>query len=302
MAAATGGAFHNAPSTVTPDGRAVLLLVPRRAERALEALRTLKAAGHPVLATWKECGRHQITDFFRRPGNTKVFDLLRGFVTAWTASSPAALESLKAGVNDAPVLELPTPYPVDLPQWRIGSAEPSSRRGVFIGTREWNVPSRRHGKALGLAARLVRELPDLSVTVVNTGGMAGLVRTLCVMGIRGTVRIEGRVPYGAHLLRVSRSRLVLQRDESGVPGQVAGDALLTGTPCLGGNGMIDRLAFPHLPGAGASDDEVADTALRLLADDAEWSEAVAVSRENGMGRASFSAFGKLWSEARQSIR
>lgn len=302
MAAATGGAFHKDPSTVTPDGRVVLLLVPRRAERVLEAARILKTAGHTVLATWKECGNHQIMDFFRRPGNGKAFDLLREFATAWIASSPAALENLKARVNDAPLLELPTPYPVDLPEWRMGSAEPASRRGVFVGTREWNVPSRRHGAALGMAARLVRELPDLSVTVVNTGGMAGLIRILCVMGIKGTVRPAGRVPYCEHLLRVSRSRLVLQRDESGVPGQVAGDALLTGTPCLGGNGMIDRLAFPHLPGAGASDDEVADRALRLLTDDADWSDAVAVSRENGMGRASFSAFRKLWSEARHSIR
>lgn len=302
IAAATGGAFHNDPSTVASDGRAVLILVPRRAERALEAARILKAAGHPLIATWKECGSHQIRSFFQRPDNGKAFNLLRGFVTAWVSSSPAALESLRPRVTDAPVIELPTPYPVDLPQWRIGGTGPSSRSGVFIGTREWTVSSRRHGSAMRIAARLVRELPDLSVTVVNTEGLAGLIRTLSVMGINRRVRFAGRVPYSEHLLRVSRNRLVLQRDESGVPGQVAGDALLTGTPCLGGNGMLDGLAFPHLPGAGASDDEVAARALRLLTDDAYWSRTVEVARENGFARASFSAFRKLWSEARHSIR
>jgi len=302
MAAASGGAFHNDPATVSPDGRAVLLLLPGRADRALDTARTLKAAGHHVLATWKECGRHQIRGFFQRPGNEGAFNLLRGSVTAWIASSPAALECLGSRVNDAPVLVLPTPYPLDLPEWRFGGAEPSTRKGLFIGTREWRVPSRRHRSAMKIAARLSRELPGLEVTVVNSGGVAGLIGTVRVMGINGNVRSVRRAPYHEHLLRVSGSRLVLQRDESGVPGQVAGDALLAGVPCLGGDGMIDGLAFPHMSGAGADDDEVAARALRLLTDDDDWTAAVMASRWNGMARASFSAFRKLWSEARRSIR
>jgi len=153
-----------------------------------------------------------------------------------------------------------------------------------------------------IAARLSRELPGLEVTVVNSGGVAGLIGTVRVMGINGNLRSVRRAPYHEHLLRVSGSRLVLQRDESGVPGQVAGDALLAGVPCLGGDGMIDGLAFPHMPGAGADDDEVAARALRLLTDDDDWTAAVMASRWNGMARASFSAFRKLWSEARRSIR
>lgn len=301
MAAASGGAFHNDPSTVTPDGRAVLILMPGRADRALDSARILKAAGHPVLATWKECGRHQIRGFFQRPGNEKTFNLLRGFVTAWVGSSPAALETLRARVSDAPILELPTPYPVDVPKWRVGGAEPSSRRGIFIGTREWRVPSRRHCSAIKIAARLARELPGLTVTAVNSGGTVGLLRTAGVIGINRAVSLLRPMPYHEYLLRISGSRIVLQRDESGVPGQVAGDALLAGVPCLGGNGMLDGLAFPHMPGAGADDDEVAARALALLTDDTDWSAAVAVSRLNGMARASFSAFRKLWSEARRAI-
>lgn len=302
IAAATGGAFHNDPSTVTPDGRAVLVLIPGRADRALDAARTLKAAGHPVLATWKECGLHQIRGFFQKKSNEKAFNLLRGVVTAWAASSPAALESLKARVKDAPVIELPTPYPVDLPEWRVGGTGPSSRRGIFIGTREWTVPSRRHGSAMRIAARLVRDLPGLTVTVVNRGGTGGLLRTLLVMGINPAIILLRHMPYHEYLLHMAGCRVVLQRDESGVPGQVAGDALLTGAPCLGGNGMVDGLVFPHLPGAETDDNEVVARALRLLTDDVHWSGAVAVSLENGMARASFSAFRKLWSEARRMIR
>lgn len=302
MAAASGGAFHNDVSTVSPDGRAVLVLMTGRADRALAAASALKAAGHPVLATWKECGRHQIRGFFRKPGNEKTFSLLRGFVTAWIASSPAALETLRTRVNDAPVFELPTPYPVDLPEWRFGTAEPSSHEGLFIGTREWRVPSRRHGSSMKIAARLVRELPGLAVTAVNASGTGGLLRTVGIMGLNPSVSLLHPMPYHDYLLRMSRNRVVLQRDDSGVPGQVAGDALLAGVPCLGGNGMIDGLAFPHMPGADADDDEVAARALRLLTDDTYWKAAVAVSRENGMARASCSAFRKLWAEARRAIR
>jgi len=301
MAAATGGAFHNRPSTVTPDGRAVLVLIPGRAELAIEAVRRLRAAGHTVLATWKECGRHQLAGLFRRPGNLGAIDIIRGSVNAWVAPSPAALNMLEGWKGDAPILELPTPYPVDQPEWRIGSDETLSRRGVFIGTREWRVPSRRHGRAVRIAARLARELPGLTVTVVNSEGVSAFLRTLAACGMSQAVRLVRRMPYPGYLRCMAGCRIVLQRDESAVPGQVAGDSLLAGVPCLGGNGMVDGLVFPHLPGAGADDDEVAARALRLLTDDADWSAAVAVSVENGMARASFSAFRRLWSEARRTI-
>lgn len=301
MAAATGGAFHRDPSSVPSDGRAVLVLLSRRAERAIEPARALRAAGHPVLVTWKECGRHQIRGFFRRPENERAFSILRGLAAAWTASSPAAQETLADRVTDSPVLVLPTPYPLDLPEWRFGTDAPSSRSGILIGTREWSVPSRRHGRAVKIASHLARELPGQTFTVVNCEGARGLVQTLFAAGFSRQIRLVRTLPYHEHLVRVSRCRIVLQRDESAVPGQVAGDALLTGTPCLGGNGMLDGLAFPHMPGAGADEDEVAARALRLLVDDREWSRAAACSRENGMARASFSAFRKLWSEARRNI-
>jgi hypothetical protein len=51
-----------------------------------------------------------------------------------------------------------------------------------------------------------------------------------------------------------------------VPGQVAGDALLCRVPCVGGNGAIDRLAFPDSCGFNRSIAEIGQIAARLLTD------------------------------------
>ena len=58
--------------------------------------------------------------------------------------------------------------------------------------------------------------------------------------------------------------MVFQLDASAVPGQVAGDALLCRMPCVGGNGMVERLAFPDLCGHGRSHEQLFDLAARLL--------------------------------------
>jgi hypothetical protein len=57
---------------------------------------------------------------------------------------------------------------------------------------------------------------------------------------------------------------VLQLDRSHVPGQVAGDALLCRIPCVGGDGAIERIAFPKTCGEGRSINEIASIAADLL--------------------------------------
>ena len=61
---------------------------------------------------------------------------------------------------------------------------------------------------------------------------------------------------------IARHKIVFQLDTSFVPGQVAGDSLLCRVPCIGGNGAIDRLAFPQTTSIG----ETKELALRLLRD------------------------------------
>ena len=75
--------------------------------------------------------------------------------------------------------------------------------------------------------------------------------------------------YRAYLGEVARHKIVFQLDRSRVPGQVAGDALLCRSVCVGGNGAIDRIAFPETCGEKRSDDELIEIAERLLMDDEE---------------------------------
>jgi hypothetical protein len=56
---------------------------------------------------------------------------------------------------------------------------------------------------------------------------------------------------------------------------VAGDALLCRVPCVGGNGAVDRLAFPETCGFARSIDDIATSAQRLLTDRAPYKESVA---------------------------
>ena len=115
------------------------------------------------------------------------------------------------------------------------------RRGIFIGTREFSVPSRNHLLAISSVLKLGQP-----VTVINTEGWTGarLLRSIS----RDLRIISGKLPYTDYLCLLARHRIVFQLDRSAVPGQVAGDALLCGLPCVGGDGAVDKLAFPGLCG------------------------------------------------------
>jgi hypothetical protein len=104
-----------------------------------------------------------------------------------------------------------------------------------------------------------------TVTVINTDGWRGR-RLLDRLGYdeRLLKVIEGRLPYPRYLEVVAKHKLVWQLDASAVPGQVAGDALLTRVPCVGGNGTTERLVFPEICGHGRSAEQLFDLAARLL--------------------------------------
>jgi hypothetical protein len=83
----------------------------------------------------------------------------------------------------------------------------------------------------------------------------------------GRLRVlNKKLAYPDYLREMARHKIVLQLDTSFVPGQVAGDALLCRVPCAGGNGAIDRLAFPETCGFARSINEVEQFASRLLTD------------------------------------
>jgi hypothetical protein len=81
------------------------------------------------------------------------------------------------------------------------------------------------------------------------------------------VRVIARqMPAVDYLRTLAAHRLVFQMDQSSVPGQVAGDALLCRVPCVGGNGTAERLVFPDLCGHGRTTGELLDLTRRLLRD------------------------------------
>jgi hypothetical protein len=190
--------------------------------------------------------------------------------------------------DPATVAFIPTPYPLEDRHWNF-SVPHDEQSGIFLGTREWDVPSRNHFAALLVARQLCEATGEL-VTVVNLDGRrAG--RMLSELNFPdGKLRmIEKRKPYADYLREIARHKIVLQLDRSRVPGQVAGDALLCRTACVGGDGAIERIAFPQSCGAGRTIDEIASVALELLSNVASRAALVAESQRRALEKLSFQA-------------
>jgi hypothetical protein len=280
-AACTGGTFYRDAGRIPEAERFVLLVLRRDLKHCLGALRQLKGAGKKVAVSLKESGLHQVAQLLGDAGNLGLFREICGLADGCVASTPD-LTGIYRAAGGRHVAFIPTPYPVESAEWNF-ALPPGDRAGVFIGTREWDVPSRNHAAALLLAASL-----GAPVTVINEDGRAGRKR-IDAAGIAKAQVIEGRLPYPGYLRLMARHRIVMQLDRSAVPGQVAGDALLCGVPCVGGDGAVERAAFPDLCGVGRTPEELGEIAARLLSDDEAYALAAARSRKIALERLSFAA-------------
>src|SRR5207249_833684 len=142
-----------------------------------------------------------------------------------------------------------------------------NRSGIFVGTREFAVPSRNHLAAL-LATKKLSEATKEPVTVFNFDRRRG-AKLISEIGFRKIRVHEKHMSYRAYLGEVARHKIVFQLDRSRVPGQVAGDALLCRSVCVGGDGAIDRTAFPETCGEKRSEGELIEIAQRLLTNEEE---------------------------------
>ena len=215
------------------------------------------------------------------PGRLSLFRAVCAEADACLSSTPDLVPFYKgAGARKAEFV--PTPYPVDFSAWDF-SRPVEERRGIFLGTREFNTLSRNHLGAL-LA---VRQL-DVPVTVVNPDGGAGRKRLAALAFPADQLRvIEGRMSYPDYLAMIAQHRLVFQLDRSAVPGQVAGDALLCRIPCVGGDGAVERIAFPNLCGDGRETAELIEIAASLLGNAGAYMGAVAASQAIAAAQLSF---------------
>jgi len=277
-AACCGGVFVRAVPSIPVRCPAVLVLLrPRHLARAARAAKEARAMGLRVFVSWKESGLAQVCAALSSAGRWQEFRNIARVADGFL-SSTGDLAPVYAGAGFARGGFVPTPYPLEFPAWDFSRPD---GEGVFVGTREFDVPVRAHAAALAALAPLAAA--GTRVTAVVTGGRAdaALARMICP----GISLVPGPLPYGEYLRLMASHAVVFQADRSSVPGQVAGDALLAGVPCIGGDGAIDRFAFGECGPLDASIEHV----RRFLADAAARREFFAESRERAMGVLSFGA-------------
>jgi hypothetical protein len=279
--------FFQKEKEIPPHASAALVLLRKNGLKdALYAVEALKRRNCRTFISWKESGLHQVAASLEDRGRYERFRAIcqaaDGFI-----SSTQELASLYQTAGCPSGEFIPTPYPVEEPVWNF-SRPLEQRRGILIGTREFDVPSRNHLLAISLALKLGEP-----VTVINTDGYSGERQ---LRAISADMRIiNGRQPYPDYLRLMANHRLVFQMDRSAVPGQVAGDALLCRIPCVGGDSAIERLAFSSLSGFGRDAAEILAIARNLLVDEAAYQAAIEASQQAALESVSFSAVAKrLW--------
>ncbi len=294
FAACTGGSFQRETRAALAEGGPVLLLLRSDFRAAERALRDLKKARRIVAVSLKECGLHQIAQQLRDATKLARFSKIVAAADLCLGTTPEAAEFyrslLPAEKKDRAVF-VPTPYPAGDERWDF-SRPATERSGIFVGTREWNVPSRNHLAALLLARRLGERTGE-PIAVHNGDARRGL-RLLETLNIpaRKLHVFDRRLAYPDYLREVSRHKIVLQLDSSFVPGQVAGDALLCRMLCVGGNGAIDRIAFADTCSFGRDTADVFAIAQRVLRDLAFHEQMLAASQQRARKDLSFPTIGK----------
>ncbi|MFV0338443.1 MAG: hypothetical protein ACK5LK_09415 [Chthoniobacterales bacterium] len=269
-AACAGGVFCQNIESLPAHTEAVILLLRRRIRPALKAAKSLVKSGLPFWIIWKESGLHQVSSALNNPQTLDAFLKLAQMAEGFLSSTPDLLP-LYRGAGMEHGCFIPTPYPLEFPEWKLKTPI-EKRSGIFIGTREFDVPSRNHLAAL-LSAAKVAHATNRRITFI-VGKRANERRLAKVLTDRFPCLrpVFGPLPYAAYLQLMSQHELVYQLDRSRVPGQVAGDALLCDLPCIGGDGAIETIAFPLWNGQKKSDDELADLLLTALKNNtsAQW--------------------------------
>ncbi|HXP34642.1 MAG TPA: hypothetical protein VN827_03765 [Chthoniobacterales bacterium] len=294
FAACTRGSFHRATKNAIAEKRPILLLLRgnfRATERALVACQKERRT---IAVALKETGLHQIAKQLRDPGRLARFMRVVAQADGCIATTPEAAEIFRRVRRERDansVAFIPTPYPLEDKQWSF-IVPPNEQSGIFIGTREWDVPSRSHLSALLLAREICAGSGE-PVTVFNLDGRKGERLLTELKFPPGKLRVhDKREPYADYLREVAKHKIVLQLDRSRVPGQVAGDALLCRTICAGGDGAIDRLAFANFCGEGRTTAQLKTIVLELLKNTAGRATAIIESQWRAAERISFQAVRK----------
>jgi hypothetical protein len=291
FAACTNGIFQHDTQRAIADELPVLLLLRGDFRASERAFKELRRNGRKIAVSLKETGMHQIAEQVRNPWRLARLLRMVEHAEGCIATTPEAAEvywRARLHRDPATVAFIPTPYPLEDKQWNL-SVPPNEQSGIFIGTREWNVPSRNHFGAL-LVARQLCEASGERITVVNLDGWFGRRRLTRLGFPAGKLNlIEKKMPYADYLREMGRHKIVLQLDRSRVPGQVAGDALMARTICVGGDGAIDRIVFSKTCGEGRTMNDLTKIASGLLTNTNGRATLILESQWRAMERLSFEA-------------
>lgn len=294
FAACTRGSVHRATKNAIEEKRPILLLLRGNFRATQRALAECQKEKMKVAVALKETGLHQIAEQLRDRGRLARFLRVVNAADGCLATTPEAAEIFRRvrTKRDADkVAFVPTPYPLEDKEWDF-AVPPNQQSGIFIGTREWDVPSRNHLAALLLAREICNETGE-PVTVFNLNGRKGAKLLEELQFPAGKLRVhEKRNAYAAYLREIAKHKIVLQLDRSRVPGQVAGDALLARTICIGGDGAIERIAFANFCGEGRTTAQLKTIAIELLKNTSARATAIVETQWRAAERVSFQAIRK----------
>ena len=158
FAACTLGAFHRDTRRAIGENTPVLLLLRSDFRTSERALTELKEEGRTVAVSLKETGLHQIAQQLRDPAKLSRFMKIVAHADGCIATTPEAAEiyqRVRSKHDPVTVAFIPTPYPIEDQRWDF-SVPRNEQSGIFVGTREWDVPSRNHLAALLVARQLIR--------------------------------------------------------------------------------------------------------------------------------------------------
>ena len=262
-AACTHGAVFRDLKRAIASGWPVLLLLRGDFRASERALAELKKSKRKTVVALKETGAHQVAQQLSDPTRFARFVRMVRTANGCVASTPEVADFFRL-FRDNGIEYLPTPYPIEDENWNWAM---ENRSGIFVGTREFAVPTRNHLPAL-LAVKKLSDATQEPVTVFNFDRRRG-TKLISEIGFRKIRVHEKRMGYRAYLGEVARHKIIFQLDRSRVPGQVAGDALLARSVCVGGDGAIERIVFPETCGEKRGDAELIEIAQRLLTNENE---------------------------------
>ena len=150
----------------------------------------------------KETGAHQVAQQLSDPTRFARFVRIVRAANGCVASTPEVADFFRFFRDDG-IEYLPTPYPIEDENWNWAM---ENRSGIFVGTREFAVPTRNHLSAL-LAVKKLSDATKEPVTVFNFDRRRG-AKLISEIGFRKIQVHEKRMEYRAYLGEVTRHKII----------------------------------------------------------------------------------------------